>query len=283
MNKLRLNLVFALLISSLGTSYLALAQSTTGLPTTTTTSQPTTTTQTTSTTPTDPNAPDNPVLYNPSILSGPSATVTPVEQTPTPTTDPNGTTSGTTTTPTTTTRPPTTPTRTPPRTTTPTPTTPEQPVESTNCPPINPIEPNQVECPKVETHNIIPVLPYFTFGGAILMMFLFWGLMSILSRSQTKTEKQFAQKHLANEHQKKVAADRQKTYMDLMDFATQELSSSNPFDQKSFDQLNSKVALLGSPEMQKISNSLGEAMRSDNRSEMKTQLKLLSARIKLEL
>ena len=114
------------------------------------------------------------------------------------------------------------------------------------------------------------------------MMLLFWGLMSILNNSQTKTEKAFAQKHLASEHQKKVMADRQKTYMELMDFTTQELSSSNPFDQKTFDQLNSKIALLGSPEMQKISTSLGEAMRSDNRTEMKAQLKLLSTRIKLE-
>ena len=282
MNKLKLNLAFLLVLPTIGMSYLALAQSTTGIPISTT-SQPTTTTQTTSTTPTDPNAPENPVLYNPAILSGPSTTITPVEQPTTPTTDPNGTTQGTTTTPTTTPTTPATTRPTPPRTTAPTPTTTEQPVEATNCPPINPIEPNQVECPKVETHNIIPVLPYFTFGGAILMMLLFWGLMSILNRTQTRTEKQFAQKHLANEHQKKVAADRQKTYMDLMDFATQELSSSNPFDQKSFDQLNSKVALLGSPEMQKISTSLGEAMRSDNRSEMKTQLKLLSSRIKLEL
>ncbi len=287
MNKLTLTLSSALVISTLSLSYLAFAQSTN-------ITRPPIDNGITTTTNTDPNSLENPVLYNPAILSGPSTTVTPVEQ---PAEQPveqpaeqpveqpanNGATDTTDTTITVT---PTKPviTRPTPTTTRPAiPTTPKQPIEASNCPTINPIEPNQTECPKVETHNIVPVLPYFTFGGAIGMVILFWILMSILGHSQSKTETRFAAKHLANEHQKTVASDRQSTYMDLMDFATKELSSDSLFDQKTFNQINSKISLLGSTEMQKISTSLGEAMRTDNRNEMKTQLKLLSHRLKLEL
>lgn len=113
------------------------------------------------------------------------------------------------------------------------------------------------------------------------MALIFWIIMSTLRNSQLKAENHLTSNFLKREHHKNVDQNRQKIYQDLLNFGTNNLSS-NSFDEKAFNDLQGKITLMGSPESQKISTQLGEALKANNRPEIKSLLQDLAEQIKSE-
>jgi len=265
-------LILGISISTFGFALTASAQQQT---TTTTTEPASTTYQPTTTTTTTPTA----GTYDPAVLQGPSAGGVPIGTVST--TQPAPTT--TTTQPTATVTPAPTSTYVPPRYVPPRTVIPPVVPTTPTCPAVeNPVTPVP-ECPApVAPLPIIPQLPYVLVFTPILAVLLFWFVLGSINRSQLKSEGKVTALHLQNAHRQTVSADRDKTYRQLLDFLTMELSSSHPFNPHTYQHLSSKIELLGSVEMQGINQRIGEAFHDEDRPKVKALLKDLAAQIKKE-
>ncbi len=138
------------------------------------------------------------------------------------------------------------------------------------------------ECPIVTSIPIIPQLPYPLIATPLLAVFVFWFVLNLVNRSQLKSESKISRLHLKNAHQQTVSIQRDKSYRQLLDFLTLELSSSKPFNQDSHQHLSSQIELLGSTEMRNLNQKITTAFQQQDRPEIKKLAKDLAAQIKKE-
>jgi hypothetical protein len=244
-------------------------------PATTSTPPVDSTTTTTGTTPTG-NGTDGTVVTGTTVIPDRTTTITPTTG-QTGTTAPAGTIP-----PRTTQNPPATTTGTsggtpdiiPPDTQTP-------PAEA--CPPINPLATGQTECPKTEKVPVIPQIPYLLVATPLLGALLFLLIFSALNRRQGKLENRLQQRHLSAEHQKTVSASRNSLYLDLLDQVSAQLGSAQGMDGTSLQKFSSRIELLGSPEVQALSQKLTASLAGKDRGQTKSLLKDLALQIRKEL
>lgn len=250
---------------------------TNGTTTDTTTTDPATTTPTTTNTNTSSTTP-TPGTFDPAVLRGPSSGTTteqPVDQTPVTSTE----TTATTVTPT---RPTTTPTRPviPPRNTTIPSTQPESPV-TPECPAPTPANPAPI-CPVAVDKPIIPTAPWQLIWTPILGVLLFGSIIYFFQNSSFRTEQKLEKLHSKNQTQQIIEKNRNKSYREFLDYINLELTSQSNHNQAVLDHLNAKINLLGSPEIQTLSNQISSAINQGNKSEAKNLLRQFALQIKKE-
>ncbi len=151
------------------------------------------------------------------------------------------------------------------------------------CPPINPLSPEPIECPKTEQVPVIPQAPYLLLATPLLGTLLFLLIFSALSRRQGKLESLMQQKHLSSEHQKTIAASRKSLYLNLLEQLSGQLGSTKGLEESTLQQFASRIELLGSKEIQAINQKLSAAAIDQNRPELKKLLKELALQIRKEL
>jgi hypothetical protein len=151
------------------------------------------------------------------------------------------------------------------------------------CPPINPLSTGTTECPRTEKIPVIPQIPYPLLATPLLGVLLFWLILSTLNRRQGRMEHRLRQKHLSVEHQKTVSASRNTLYLDLLNQVSSQLGSPDGLDQKSLQNFSSRIELLGSPEVQSLSQKLTTSLADNDRAQTKILLKNLALQIRKEL
>lgn len=252
---------------------------TNGTTTGTTTSDPTTTTTTNTTTSSTTPVPGT---FDPAVLRGPSSGTTttttpqPTDQTPITTTE-TPPTAVTPIKPTT-----TTPTRPviPPRTTN-TPSNQPEPAITPECPAPTPTNPAPI-CPVAVNTPIIPSLPWTLIWTPILGVVLFGSIVYFFQNSSSHTEKKLGKLHSKNQTRQIVEKNRNKSYREFLDYITLELTSQSSHNQAVLDHLNAKINLLGSPEIQSLSNQISSAINQGHKSEAKNLLRQFAIQIKKE-
>lgn len=307
MKKLPLNFGTAAIILAFGLSNLTFAQTTTFAPAYTYYDPTYTTDPNATSTSTDPAATNNgntsssstnttpePGTYDPAVLQGPSSGGQPAGTTTdtngnSTTTDPNQPTTSNepapSSTTTTSTPPRTTTTRPPSRTipnNTPTPTEPLPEPVTAECPPLDPLANQPIECPKTEIVPIIPRPPYFLGLTALLGVILFWVIFSLLNRQQNRSENRLGLRQLTHSHQQTVSSTRQRAYHQLLDFLTETAGSDQPFKQTQYQHLSSQIELLGTPAMNDLNQKIKTALNSGQKSELKPLIRELADQIRSE-
>ncbi len=151
------------------------------------------------------------------------------------------------------------------------------------CPPINPLSGQNVECPKTEKVPVIPRVPYILLATPLLGVLLFWLVISLLSRQQVKLEQTYSKKHLSSHHRQNVKTAQTGLYREIVEFISSNLSSGTKLDPASLQKFSAKIELLGSAEMKTRHQELLTACQKGNRDLIKQSLKSYTAQIKKEL
>lgn len=147
----------------------------------------------------------------------------------------------------------------------------------------NPKEKSEENCPvqveKGETppcplkpNNIIPKMPINLLMGTIFAVIIFGGVFYLINSQQLKSEKRSIDRKIKNEHQSNIQNNRQKLYSQLIDFMTIELTSNKPLNNQVFNQLSSKIDILGSQDLRNLNQELKNAYLNNDKKSLKTLL-----------
>lgn len=151
-----------------------------------------------------------------------------------------------------------------------------------NCPPLDPLSNQNVECPKVETKTITPKIPTQLIFTPILGVGLFWLFFSILNRQQTKSNQRLSKFQLARAAQQTISNKREEAYQGLLDFLTTKSLHSDTTNSNAYQNISAKIEILGSPEMRDLNQSIKTTLESGKTKNLKPLIQKVITQIKLD-
>jgi len=130
---------------------------------------------------------------------------------------------------------------------------------------------------------VIPQLPYILIITPVLGLLLFWLVLSQINRGQIGTENRLRKKRLATTHAQTVIGSRTSLYREMLEYLSGSLDKNNALDPEKMRQFSARLALVGTPEMQKLHSQLTAACAKHDRPETKRLLKDFALQIRKEL